>query len=77
MNNYKIWDPDMTQKNYFRILYPTNSIASPGAARKIVASAPAVPDAKAAPAVVPPLEETMTARMLNRLSVESATVSFF
>ena len=67
--------PASTKKDYFRILWPTQTINNPGAANTNVASGPAGPDAKAAPTVVPPLEETMTARMLKRLVVASATIS--
>jgi len=54
---------------------PTQTINSRSAANTSVASGPAVPDAKAAPAAFPPPKETITARMLNRLVVASATVS--
>jgi len=65
-------DLKIFMKNYFRILRPTNTIISPGAANTSVAPVPAVPVPE--PAAVPPLV-AMTARMLNRLPVASAKVS--
>ena len=64
----------LLQKNYFRIFRPTKTIISHGAANTSVASSPALPDVKAAPAMLPP-PDTMTARMLKRLPVASAIVS--
>jgi hypothetical protein len=71
----KIRCPTSTKKEYFRLPWPTNTIISPSAVNTSVASGPAGSDAKAAPAAIHPLEETMTARMLNRLVVASATIS--
>ena len=65
----KFCHPASTKKDYFRIFRPTKTIIKASAAKTNVASGPAVPDAKATPAAVP-LPGTMTAGMLNRLSVE-------
>jgi hypothetical protein len=71
----KICHPASAKKDYFRIFRPKKIILSPGAANTSVASGPAGPDAKAAPTAFHPLEETVTARMLKRLVMASATVS--
>jgi len=71
----KICHPASTIKKLFPDFPANADYHQPQLQRRQVSHHLASPDAKAAPAGLPPPEEIMNARMLNRLSVAPATVS--